>query len=371
MIEIGIGGIADAPEGAAVFLLWPRAGEPYLARTSLLRRRLTRLLGERDQSSRLLHLRGVVERIEYWPTASKLGESLLFYQLARRHFPDRYTKLIKLRSPAWIKLTLSNPFPRTAVTTRIQGGSALYYGPFRTRAAAELFDSQALDLFQIRRCQENLDPSPDHPGCIYGEMNMCLRPCQQVVGPEEYRSEVTHAVQFFETDGASLVESATAARERASEDFEFEEAARQHKRLQRIEQVLALRDGLVRDARRLHGAAVLPSLAPDSIELRFFRSGCWLEAVELSLAVGTEGKSISLDRRLRDLCGSLPEPTLAWSEREEHIALLTRWHYSSKHDDPRHGEWIAFDDWAKIPYRKVVNAVSRVARGIRPNVEET
>jgi ABC-type lipoprotein release transport system permease subunit len=51
------------------------------------------------------------------------------------------------------------------------------------------FQSQFLDLFQMRRCEENLAPSPSHPGCVYGEMNMCLRPCQQAVTPEEYASE--------------------------------------------------------------------------------------------------------------------------------------------------------------------------------------
>ena len=56
-------------------------------------------------------------------------------------------------------------------------------GRFEPRGAAELFENQFLDLFQIRRCQENLEPSPQHPGCIYGEMNRCLRPCQQVVSP--------------------------------------------------------------------------------------------------------------------------------------------------------------------------------------------
>lgn len=52
MIAIEIGGDLDALDAAlaqvpnvpAVFLLWPREGEPYLARTALLRRRLRRLL---------------------------------------------------------------------------------------------------------------------------------------------------------------------------------------------------------------------------------------------------------------------------------------------------------------------------------------
>ena len=75
------------PDRPAVFLLWASEGAPYLARTALLRRRLRRLLSERDRASRVLNLRGVVERIEYWPTGSQLESSLTHLELAQKHFP--------------------------------------------------------------------------------------------------------------------------------------------------------------------------------------------------------------------------------------------------------------------------------------------
>ena len=105
--------------------------------------------------------------------------------------------------PPYVKVILNNPFPRTQVTTHLGRAPAVYFGPFRARSTAELFESQMLDLFQMRRCQDDLAPSPAHPGCMYGEMGMCLRPCQEVVGPEEYRHEV---------DGWSSFCARTAAR---------------------------------------------------------------------------------------------------------------------------------------------------------------
>ena len=61
-----------------------------LARPALLRRRLLRLLKERERPSRLLNLRHTVARIEYRLTGSAFESALVLYELARRHFPETY-----------------------------------------------------------------------------------------------------------------------------------------------------------------------------------------------------------------------------------------------------------------------------------------
>jgi len=343
--------IAALPNSDAVFLL--RAGDrsAYLAKTSMLRRRLLRILRPADPARRSLNLREVVTRVEYWLTGSRFESMLLHYALAKQHFPDDYLRLVKLRMPAYVKLILSNEFPRTQVSTRLTGGHGLFYGPFRTRASAELFENQFLDLFQIRRCQENLEPSPQHPGCIYGEMNMCLRPCQQVVSPGEYLSEVQRVEEFLAGNGVALVNVTAAARERLSQEMNFEEAARQHKRLERIQEVLALRDDLVGVINQLYGVAVAPSTAPESVLLWFVCQGSWQSPREFPLA-----SNVSLDTRLRELVASLAPVAAPLAEKQEHLALLARWHYSTWSD----GEWIGFRGLDQTPYRKLVRAISRV-----------
>jgi excinuclease UvrABC nuclease subunit len=345
------------PDKPAVFLLASREGAPYLAKTTMLRRRLRRLLG----GSKWFSLRGVVERVEYWPTASNLASNLIHYALTRQHFPDTYLQRIKLRNPAMVRLTLANPFPRTQVTARLGSAASTFYGPFRTRANAEEFEKQMLDFFQIRRCQDDLAPSPDHPGCIYGEMGMCLRPCQEIVGVEEYATEVQRVSEFFATGGSSLRNAMERARDRASANLDFEEAARQHQRLDRLDQTLRLRDELVTSLSNLNGVAVCASVTPGAVELRFVREGCWL--AERSFAL--EGAGISMDSRLRAIANELETPKLTVQQRQEHLALLSRWFYSSY----REGEWIGFESLADLPFRKLVRAISRVASSAGAPVE--
>jgi excinuclease UvrABC nuclease subunit len=349
--------IEALPNQPAVFLLWPAEGDPFLSRTGLLRRRLLRLLKERERPSRLLNLRHTVSRIDYRLTGSALESSVVFYEEARKHFEDRYLQLMKLRMPPYLKVVLANEFPRSHITTHLTRAGGVYFGPFRSRASAERFEGQFLDLFQMRRCQEDLVPAPEHPGCIYGEMAMCLRPCQQVVGREEYGHEVDRVVDFLRTDGRSMLAAIGHSRDRLSEEMMFEDAARQHKRFEKVQDVLRLRDELVRDVDRLNGVAITPSLVQDAVEMWFVRNGTWCEPERFGFEV-QEGKPVSLDRKLRETFARVAPRKVTVRERQEYLALLARWYYSTW----REGEWLAFDTYDEIPYRKLVNAVSRVAR---------
>ena len=351
--------LAAVPDCPAVFLVWPKSGgepaRPYLSKTGFLRRRLRRLLGEQGATSRRLNLREIAGRVEYSLTASKLEASLQFYEIARRHFPEEYPRMVRLRPPPFVKVLLNNEFPRTAVTARLTSSGAFQFGPFRTRASAERFEQEVLDLFQVRRCQEDLHPSPEHPGCIYGEMMRCLRPCQQVVGIEEYRTEVDRLVEFLSSGGESQLHSIASARDHFSEEMRFEDARRQHERYQRVEQVLRLRDELATGLQRLCGVAVLPSADPSTVALRFLVKGVWLPESAFGLVQG--GEMVPMDRRLREIVAGLEAPRVSLRELQEHVALLARWFYSSWRD----GEWIAFSSLTEMPYRRVVRAISHVA----------
>src|SRR5215472_3771283 len=62
--------IAAVPNSDAVFLVWAGDRSAYLAKTSMLRRRLLRILKSSEGIRRSLNLRGVATRVEYWLTGS-------------------------------------------------------------------------------------------------------------------------------------------------------------------------------------------------------------------------------------------------------------------------------------------------------------
>jgi len=346
--------VAAVPNRPGVFLLRMNdpAREPYLGRTRVLKRRLLRL-------GRMAALRDAVAHAEYWLTGSTLESQMLMYELARAFVPDRYLKLLNLRMPSYVRISFANRFPRSQVVSQIPRTAGVNFGPFPTRVAAERFETQFLDLFQIRRCPEELQPKPDHPGCVYGEMGMCLRPCQEQVGVEEYRHEVDRAADFLNTCGAALLHSATRVRDSFSESMDFEEAARQHKRVEKIQEAVKLRDEMALPLDRLHAIAVTPSAEAEAVQLSLFHAGHWQGTRPLSFQL-VEGKPVSLDLSVRRVLSEFGHAEQPLRERQEYLAIAARWFYSTWRD----GELLFFDNPAKPPYRKLVHAISRVYRGV-------
>src|SRR5271168_2552110 len=228
--------LAGLPEAPAVFALCAAdpAAEPYLSKTPNLRRRLMRFLrgpqtaegqSEAPRTKRL-QLAHMVDQIEYTVTGSEFESSLCLYQASLRAFGDRAKKRLRLRPPAFLRMSVDNPYPRVYVTSKISKTAAnALFGPFPSRAAAERYADETLNLFLLRRCTEELHPDPSFPGCVYSEMKMCLAPCYQGCSDARYQEEAAEVFSFLATRGSSMIARLESERNAASDAMEFERAA--------------------------------------------------------------------------------------------------------------------------------------------------
>ena len=346
MPEADLENLEAIPNVPGVYAVWPRQGPPHLGRTEVLRRRLVRLARVFGPEA--------LAKIEYHPTGSAFESMVAMYRLARRYRREDYRKFLRLRIPPFLKVNLTNPYPRCFLTRRLGRDRAVYFGPFTSRAAAEGFQESFLDLFLMRRCREEIHPDPAHPGCIYGEMQMCLRPCQGKATPEEYGAEVGRVVAFLNSRGASLVTQIETERDRASEALEFEQAARLHRKLEKAREALKRNEDLARDVDRLYGVVVQRSLEPGAVELWFLYQGCLQGRRRFPIAVEA-GRPVSMDQRLRDALAGVEFRRRSSRERAELLAVLVRW-WSSPW---KTGELLLFDGLDQVPYRRLARAISR------------
>jgi excinuclease ABC subunit C len=164
------------PSRKAVFALYGEneATEPYIGLTPDLRRRLERLLRPATTQTKRLQLVSRVRRIAWRLTGSEFESLLVQFGLLEDVYGPKALERMHLRAPAFVKFHGGNPYPRLTVTNRPGPNrpghreSQWAFGPFPSRAAAERYSEELLKLFLLRRCEENLDPSPSHPGCVYG-----------------------------------------------------------------------------------------------------------------------------------------------------------------------------------------------------------
>jgi excinuclease ABC subunit C len=347
------------PPRAAVCLIEPREenAEPYLIRTADLRRRLERLLGPPDPTSKRLNLREFARGVRYRLTGSAFEQTLTYYQHAKQFFPKRYRDMLRMRPPAVLKVSLRNAYPRCYVTRRIptnESGEPIvgaYYGPFASRRSAEVFAESALDFFKVRRCQIKIRRDPSFPGCIYSEMKMCLAPCFAGCSKEEYDAEVTRLVQFLETSGGSLRAAIEAEREQASEALDFERAAALHKRVEKLDGALRGQPELARRIQDLDAVILQRAADEQTIGVYAVKGGRLTEPFFMRF-----GEMVSQPHSAEEIFRDHLETAAVspHADLSENLWLLARWYYAS----PREGEILYRDkDW---PYRRMLRACSRL-----------
>ena len=268
--------LSELPQRPAVFALYGEAAhsEPYIGRTPNLRGRLERLLQPSPKHPKRLQLAGRVRRIAWRLTGSDFESLLLQFELLHQVYGPKVLERMHLGAPAFIRYLGGNPYPRITVTNKPSQREADWaYGPFASRAAAERFAEEALKLFLLRRCTDELHPDPSHPGCVYSEMKMCLAPCYKGCTDDRYAEESGAVRDFLATRGESKLVTLQTERDAASADLEFEKAASLHAQVQKVEAVRALAPELVQPISRLRSLILQASASPDEVAVFLFQDG--------------------------------------------------------------------------------------------------
>jgi excinuclease UvrABC nuclease subunit len=404
----------ELPRAAAIFALYGAEAhtEPYVGRTPNLRGRLERLLQPSPKHPRRLQLAGRVRRIAWRTTGSDFESLLLQFNLLEEIYGTKALERMHLSAPAFIRFLGSNRYPRITVTNRPSQREADWvYGPFQSRAAAERFADEALKLFLLRRCTEDLNPDPAHPGCVYSEMKMCLAPCYQGCTDERYRDESQAVERFLASRGESRLVTLRTQRDQASADLEFEAAAALHGQVQRVEAVRALAPELVRSLGQLRAVILQASAQADEVAAFLYEGGTLRgpeafstlgmriqneqsgssslfaqpltlepipeQTVDLAAATqnaseaaakATSGKETFarpprglLDARLEAVLSALAdrEGDATVTQRQGHLALIKRWYY--RPEARRAGEIFFPDGEGRWPIKQILRGVGRVA----------
>lgn len=175
--------------------------------------------------------------IEFIVVESELEALLTEINLIKAHKPRYNVRLKDDKRYPYIKVEWANDFPKVHTTRRMRKDGSRYFGPY-TNAKAVYQTLDALrKAFPFLTCDRDITGN-DERACLYYDIKLCNAPCIGKVNREEYRETIQSLMDFLQGDTDEIIEKLEAKMLKASQDMDYEMAARYRDQLYAIEKVI-------------------------------------------------------------------------------------------------------------------------------------
>ncbi|MGE0455012.1 MAG: excinuclease ABC subunit UvrC [Vicinamibacteria bacterium] len=189
-----------------------------------------------------LHKTKLVEEIadlDLVVTDTEMEALALENNLIKQHKPPYNVRLRDDKNHPYLKLTLSEAYPRLYVVRRPAEDGNAYGGPYIPASLGRKAASVARRVFGIRSCKEALDGRRPRP-CLQYQIKRCIAPCvAEICSPERYREASQAARLFLEGRSDEIVKELREQMEGAAGEERFEQAARLRDQLLALERLEA------------------------------------------------------------------------------------------------------------------------------------
>ena len=235
--------LKEIPDRPGVYLHKNAEGQViYVGKARNLRNRVTSyVVGKGARSHPLTNaLIPEIDSIDFVTTNNELEAILLENNLIKTHQP-RYNVLLRDdKTYPYIKVTMSEDYPRVVFTRRVDRKKGdLFFGPFFAGTARRILKLVA-DQFKLRSCDLDITEGKSaltRP-CLYYDMHQCLGPC--VVGlttAGEYHEMVDDVVLFLGGKSKELQDRLAERMYRSAEGENFELATYYRDLIRTVERV--------------------------------------------------------------------------------------------------------------------------------------
>ena len=171
--------------------------------------------------------------VETIQTKTEMEALILEATLIKEHHPKYNIMLRDDKTYPYVKVTVQEDFPRLFMTRRLERDGAKYFGPFTDVTAVHHVLRILRSYYPLRTCKSMKVERP----CLQYHMHYCEGPCMKYVTVEAYRKYIDDIVALFEGKQVKVIQEITSKMEQASEDLEFELAAKYRDDLLSIQKV--------------------------------------------------------------------------------------------------------------------------------------
>ena len=193
----------------------------------------------------LLHTRtaamvAAASEVSWIEVNSEVAALMLEYNLIKQHRPRFNVRLRDDKSYPFLAITLDEEWPRAVVMRGRKRKGTKYFGPYAHAWAIRDTLDALLRSFPVRSCSPAKFRQHQRLGkpCLLFHIEKCSGPCVGEVTAESYEQHVDGLVRFLGGDTDPVRDALQSAMTAASQQQQFEDAARLRDRLGAIDRAL-------------------------------------------------------------------------------------------------------------------------------------
>lgn len=214
------------PTTAGVYLMKDINGQIiYVGKAKNLKRRVSSYFLNTEKTLKTHNLVEHIANFDYIVVASETDAFMLENNLIKKYQPHYNILLKDGKTFPYIKINLSDDFPKLEVTRKIKNDGSKYFGPYFNGISIEQIKKIVQVAFNIRTCNLKIteNSKPVRP-CLNYSLGLCLAPCAHYVSKEEYNLQIQKFVRFLKGE-TKEVETVLQQKMQTASDFtNFEKA---------------------------------------------------------------------------------------------------------------------------------------------------
>ena len=231
--------IPHLPESPGVYLWRDADGNVlYVGKAKRLRSRVRSYVNPDQLTSvRTLALMQQAASLDTIVVPSEAHALILEANLIKEYRPKYNIALRDDKSYPYIKVTITEPFPRVYVTRQLVNDGSRYFGPYTDVGAMRRALNVVKRIFTVRSCTYDLPrAAPDRP-CLDYHIGRCKAPCVLLQSQAEYRAMIDEVILFLDGRADEVIRRVKERIQLAAESLDFERAAEMRDVLQHLERL--------------------------------------------------------------------------------------------------------------------------------------
>lgn len=248
----------------------------YVGKAKSLRQRLSNYFqNPRNLHPRTAQMVATAESVEWIQVDNDVEALMLEYSLIKQHQPRFNIRLKDDKSYPFLAVTLDDGWPRATVMRGTKRKGTRYFGPYGHAWAIRDTLDLLLRTFPVRTCSDNKLGRHERLGrpCLLFHIEKCSGPCVGEVSKPDYDALVQELVDFLDGDTDTVVHRLEAEMQAASDELEFERAARVRDRLGAVRKAIEKQQMVVEKSEDIDVVGIHGDDLEASVQVFFVRRG--------------------------------------------------------------------------------------------------